>query len=387
VRIVVVTGIFPPDVGGPATYVPFIATELVRRGHDVSVITASPARGHDDHAYPFAVARVIAPSLALRLLEVVRTLRRLAARADVIFVNGLALEATIANVALRRPLVEKIVGDIVWERAFRAGATTDRMEVFQRRRHGWKIEMEKSLRRWWVRRATRVIVPSRFLAGIVDSWGVERHRIDVIANAAFRPMGTLPTATPRRAGRRRIFTAGRLVPWKGMAEVIEAVAEVPGVDLVIAGDGPDRPRLERSVRAGMDVTFLGEIDVRRVWAELMVADVFVLNSTYEGLPHVVLEALATGTPVVATAAGGTPELIVDGRNGRLVAPGDGDALRKAIVEAMTWPRTRVADDAGQAAVARLTADTLNSLERAANMVRPLGPSAVVSAPSSSQGDR
>jgi glycosyltransferase involved in cell wall biosynthesis len=242
--------------------------------------------------------------------------------------------------------------------------------------------MQKSLRRWWVRRATRVIVPSAFLASIVHGWGVDMPRIDLIRNVAVRPVGALPAAAPRRVGLRRVFTAGRLVPWKGFRDVVDVISELPDVHLLIAGDGPDRVRLERSAHQQCPdrVTFLGEVDTRRVWAELSAADVFVLNSTYEGLPHVVLEALSAGTPVVAAAAGGTPELIVNGVNGRLVPPGDHVALREAIGEVLAWRRPRVADEAGATAADTLIRTTLKSLQRAAGLHVDPGAAALVGAP-------
>jgi glycosyltransferase involved in cell wall biosynthesis len=69
-------------------------------------------------------------------------------------------------------------------------------------------------------------------------------------------------------------------------------------------------------------------------------DLFVLNSTYEGLPHVVLEAMSLGLPVVATAVGGTPELVQDGKNGRLIAPQDDDALHMVLTELLSTPLER-----------------------------------------------
>ena len=97
-NVLIITGIFPPDIGGPASYVPAIASSLVQRGHKVTVITLSDATIHSDAVYPFTVIRILR-SMA-RLLRVLKTIERISShgkKADILFVHGLALEAVIAN--------------------------------------------------------------------------------------------------------------------------------------------------------------------------------------------------------------------------------------------------------------------------------------------------
>ena len=115
INILMVTGIFPPDIGGPATYVPTMASELVRRGHKVIVLTLSDRLDHDDRSYTFPVHR-IRRSLAkpLRFLLTVVRIFREGRSAAVLYVNGLYLEAVIANCLLCKPMVQKIVGDWAW---------------------------------------------------------------------------------------------------------------------------------------------------------------------------------------------------------------------------------------------------------------------------------
>ena len=129
------------------------------------------------------------------------------------------------------------------------------------------------------------------------------------------------------------MTVGRLTAHKRVDEIIEVLPALSGVDLLVIGDGPQRTALEAGARAlGCErrVVFTGSLPPEEVSARLREADVFVLNSRYEGLPHAVLEAFAAGIPVVATAVGGTPELVRDGESGVLVPPGDAKRLREAI---------------------------------------------------------
>ena len=320
-RILIVTGIFPPDIGGPATYVPQIAEGLAQRGHAVTVVTLSDRLDHEDGGYPFRVIRL--PRRAFRPWRMGRTvlvLLRLGHRADVLFVNGLPLESALANFVLRKPLVMKVVGDLAWERATGRGWTADDFETFQRRRYGLRIELLKALRSWWTRRADRVIVPSRYLARWVVGWGVPAEKIVVIYNAVELVDGVEPLPVPLRTPVKAV-TVGRLVPWKQVNGLLEALTEVPELGLVVVGDGPERPRLERRARElGVQdrVYFAGRRPKKEALGLMAACDLFVLNSAYEGLPHVVLEAMALGLPVVATAAGGTPEVVRDGETGVLV---------------------------------------------------------------------
>ena len=119
IKILIVTSIFPPDVGGPASYVPQIATALAEEEHRIILVTLSDQLDHpDDSEYPFRVVRlprrIFKP---YRWWQTVWTLFQLGRDADVLFVNGLAMEAALANVVLRKPMVQKVVGDLAWERA------------------------------------------------------------------------------------------------------------------------------------------------------------------------------------------------------------------------------------------------------------------------------
>jgi glycosyltransferase involved in cell wall biosynthesis len=378
-RLLIVTGIFPPDIGGPATYVLQLARALATRGHQVTVLTLSDRLDHDDGRYPFAVVRL--PRQLCKPWRWPRTIRqivRLGQQADLLFVNGLFLEAALANRWLRKPLVMKVVGDVAWEQATNRGWVRDSFEAFQQRRYGLKVEALKALRTWWTRQADRLIVPSRYLARWVAAWGIPEDTIAVIYNAIppYRPSPPvgegrgegeacvdalspppLPISTPLK-----LVTVGRLVPWKRIDKVIEAVASCDGVGLVIVGDGPERGRLEHLAQAcGLaDRVYLaGRCSHAETLALMAACDLFILNSTYEGLPHAVLEALALGLPVVATAAGGTPELVQDGVNGRLIPPDAPGVLAEMLAKLAASPpeRQRLAVGA-RGTAARFTLEAL-----------------------------
>jgi glycosyltransferase involved in cell wall biosynthesis len=131
----------------------------------------------------------------------------------------------------------------------------------------------------------------------------------------------------------RLLFVGRLAAAKGLQILLDAVADVGGATLDIAGDGSDRKRLEERANALniLDrVKFLGYQSQQQVRELLKQADVFVMSSFAEGVPVVLMEAMAAGIPVVATRIAGIPELVQDGHTGLLVSPGDSDAAANAI---------------------------------------------------------
>lgn len=332
IHILIVTGIFPPDIGGPATYVPVMAGELARRGHKVSVVTLSETPAGDDASYPFPVARIRRDVFKpCRFLLTVATILRRGRGSQVMFVNGLFPESVIANFFLRKPLVQKIVGDWAWERATNKGWVKENFEEFQQRARGLKLRLLKALRSFCTRRASAVIVPSRYLGRAVAGWGVPESKTVVIYNAV-DATSLVPCAIPL-SDRVKVITAGRLVSWKRVDLLIETLSHCPDAGLVIVGDGPERVRLEKLVcsrRLRKRVYFAGQRNRQDTMSLMAACDLFVLNSTYEGFPHVVLEAMSAGLPVVATAVGGTPELVRDGENGLLIEPTAHDALAQSL---------------------------------------------------------
>jgi glycosyltransferase involved in cell wall biosynthesis len=371
-RVLVTASIFPPDIGGPATYVPQIAKELTERGHEVVVLTLADRVVHRDTERPFDVVRI--PRRLPRFWRWTMTVSRIVVLGrccDVLYVNGLAMEATLANCVLRRRMVQRVPGDLAWERATDNRWTEDALETFQRQRYGWRIELIRTLRRWWTRQADHVIVPSRCMGRWVASWGVSPQRI-VVVPTGVNVDPDLPAQPNPVCAPLKLIVAGRLVPLKRVDRVVEAVGALEGVGLLVVGDGPERERLERMAeRLGLAdrVHFAGARPRDETLALIRGSDVMVVSSIYETYPHVVLEAMALGVPVIASAVGGVPEIIENGRNGRLIADGRVEELRGAI-EAMRSPeeRRRLAagglETASKHTVRRMVEETIRVLRPA-----------------------
>ncbi len=382
-KILIVTPVFPPDIGGHATAIPPLAGELCRRGHRVTVIAVADRADPDDARHAFAIVRLPRRTpRPLRWLRTIGAICDLGRHADVLLVYGLALEAVVANAVIRRPLVMKVVGDLAWERAVLLGWVRDTFEAFQQRRYGIRVGALRRLRSWWTRRADRVIAHSRWMAGWIERWGVPLSRIAVVPNGVEPPEervpGVKPLSTPVT-----LATAARLTPWKGIEDLIRTVAAMPGVGLIVIGDGPHRGHLEgvaRSSGTSGRVHFAGLRTREETLAIMASCDIFVLNSTWEGMPHAVLDAMVLGMPLIATAVGGVPEVVLHGESGLLIPPSDPDALRRALERLVASPaeRAHLAGGARRRAecftisrVADATEDLLRTAaQRAAGTARP-----------------
>lgn len=133
-----------------------------------------------------------------------------------------------------------------------------------------------------------------------------------------------------------VFCAGRLHPVKQLPVLAAACAHA-GAHLVVAGEGPDRPALERMAASGTPVRLLGPLAPEEVALWYAACDLSALASTQEGQPLAVIEALAAGRAVVATEVGGVPEVVLDGVTGWLVPPRDQEALAAALKDALADP--------------------------------------------------
>lgn len=160
-------------------------------------------------------------------------------------------------------------------------------------------------------------------------------------------------------GKRLIFV-GRMAAVKGVAVLLRAFDRIredhPDAELVLIGEGVERARLEAlSIELGMGKkNFIGSKTQDEVAEELSQSDIFVLPSFAEGVPVVLMEAMASGLPVVTTQIAGIPELVEEGKNGVLVSPSDGDALEHAIRDLLDDPTKR--RTMGQAGQAKVTAE-------------------------------
>jgi glycosyltransferase involved in cell wall biosynthesis len=334
-RILLITNIFPPLVGGPATFIDRLAHHLSRKGHIVTVLCSSDAPNEvSDAARPFRVVRV-----SLRTRELYEILIRvrlfwLMLGHTRILVNG--LEPYVAEVTrfLPRRFVLKVVGDTVWETARNRGTTVSTIDEFQLdavEQHRNAALIEKRNRSLF--RASQIVTPSEYLRRMVIGWGIGAQKVAVVNNGVDIDAADLPI-TGRAAGTPlRVLFVGRLTNWKGIETLLLALKGLDSVQAHIVGDGPAYPHLqELAMQLGIasKVVFTGRRSAGEVRNHMQDAHVLVLVSLYEGMSHTLLEACSLGLPVIASKVGGNEEVVVDDRTGILVPPREVTALRRSL---------------------------------------------------------
>jgi glycosyltransferase involved in cell wall biosynthesis len=334
VKVLVVSGIWPPDPGGPASHAPALCEFLRSQGHEVEVVTTADARP-PEAGYPVHWVSRRLPA-GIRHLRCITLARSKARRSQVVYATSMVRRAAIGCRLARRPLVLKLVSDEVFERQQRSGRFAGTLEQFQEVAGGPRVRLLRATRTRALRGAAHVFSPSGYLRDVALDWGLDPGRVSVLPNPA-PDISDLPTREEARVELGLegsvLALAGRLGPQKAVGVALEALAAVPDVTLAIAGDGPERATLERRAAAlGLDsrARFLGPVPRDRVLRLFRAADASLLSSAWENFPHTIVEALAVGTPVIATAVGGVPEVIREGENGLLVPAGDAAALTAAI---------------------------------------------------------
>lgn len=334
-RVLLAAGLYPPDIGGPARYAEMIATRLPGAGIEVVVV-------------PYRDVRTV-PKV-FRHLAYTRHLWRASRGVSVVYALdpiSVGVPAAIVSFLRGLPLVVRLGGDYAWEQGVQRFGVTKTLDAYTKHRHAVRLPVRilAGIQEQVVRRANAVVVPSEYLKGIVTTWGVEPLRLHVIYSAhTVEPLKDSRSDLRAQLGfaDQTIVSISRLTPWKGMSTLLDMMVERKArgdaTKLVIGGDGPERAPLEAKIKTlGLEssVRMVGALSFTDVFRYVTAADVFVLNTAYEGLSHHLIEALALGTPVVTTPVGGNPELITDGVEGLLVGVDDVVALDTAIERILT----------------------------------------------------
>lgn len=340
-----------PDAGGQNVYVARLSEELAARGHDVTVYTRRDSRRLPERVrLPAGTTVVHVPAGPAEPLP-----------KDELFPHMPAFGAHLSRAwGEERP---DTVHAHFWMSglAARIGARAHGVPVVQtfhalgtvKRRHQGRLDTSPYERVGVERHLGRV--SGRVLATCTDEvyelagMGVPPQQVSVVPCGVdiehFHPAGPTATAPPRER-RHRLLATGRLVPRKGFDQAIRALgrlADLPDTELLVAG-GPEAPLLDTdpeaerlwhtAERAGVRdrVRLLGAVDPADMPALVRSADVVLCVPAYEPFGIVPLEAMACGVPVLATDVGGHRDTVADRVTGRLVRPGDPDAIASAARE-------------------------------------------------------
>lgn len=318
-KILITTGIYPPDIGGPATYSKLLFEELPKRGIQTAVLSFGEVR-----RLPKLIRHI---SFFFKIISQHHDV-------DLIFAQdtvSVGLPSLLAAKLLGKRVFIRVPGDYAWEQSVQRFGVKENIDDFQNKKYGTAVELLRSIQKFVVDHADRAIAPSMYFRNLVAKWVHHPEKVHCVYNGI--DLSTIPAMQGYES--KTIFTAGRLVPWKGFAALIESMKDMPEWKLYIAGDGPFRPDLEKIAKENNvsdRVFLLGQIDRSSLIKRMQSCDVFVLNTHFESFSFQVVEAMAAGIPVITTNVGNLAEIVDDGKSGILITPDDRQAIVTACLE-------------------------------------------------------
>jgi glycosyltransferase involved in cell wall biosynthesis len=323
-KIVLATGIYPPDIGGPATYVRVLAKELNQLGHEVTVITyGGSGSGSGSGIRVVDVPKSGGPFL--RWMRYAKALRKFAVDADIVEAfSSVSVGVPIMLARLEKPQkILRLGGDFVWERYTAMGGELGLREWHERgsgaRYRGSGFFMRRLLSLF-----DHIVFSTRFQEEIYDKNYRKLPRHSVVENALHQPFDiaqgrSLRSGTGQALRQRhapfRLLVLSRLVRFKNYPSLIAALPELSDVTLTIVGEGPEERRLRAQVAAlnlQNRVRFLPSVagdEKQRIFAE---HDLLVIPSITDISPNAALEARAAGLPVLLTKETGLSAELTQG---------------------------------------------------------------------------
>ena len=319
-RILLASGIFPPDIGGPATYIPKFAKNLSDSGHEVQILTLSDSVAPVNQS-DFKVSYIIRKQhKVIRAIKIYKAISRI--KPDYVFANGLHEEVAIWLRIHKVPSVAKIVGDPVWERYRNSQNTTISIQEFNSTETlRFVFRLQRKLLAWSLSTYSRITCPSKELCDLVQSWNQNLRPIYI-------PNGTQEVPSVETNKVYDLVTVSRLASWKNIDSVI-TLANNKNLKLAIAGEGPEEMTLKALSNPKL-VSFLGQLNEAKVIEVLRQSKIFIQLSEYEGLSFALLQSLAVGTPTICSDIPGNSQIIENKVNGILVNNKNMDEIESAV---------------------------------------------------------
>ncbi len=359
-KILMVASNYPPLLGGPASSVPYLCKELAEKGIEVHVVTQG-ASGYPNVAKEngFTVHRAIEvagkyylPHIILRKVFSMSKLTEKVIRdckIDVMHSHDLNVSGMVGSLANRHkiPSLCRFGGDLAWEYLSLFNWTEENPEKLLRS-NGLSVRFLEYVQKKISEGYDIIAAISEYQKDwLIKFTKLDESRISVLRNGVPsypKDKAKIKKFREHFGGGFILSAASRFVPWKGLQYLIPALKLLPeDVKLIIAGSGPYEQSLRNltnSLSLDDRVVFFGKVKYDDIREFVSASDAFILPSLYEPFSIGLLDTLMTDTPIVATAVGGTVEVIKHKENGLLVKPRDPEDLAEKILMIKDGPQLR-----------------------------------------------
>ena len=333
-KILITTGIYPPDIGGPATYLIQFTKFLLKNNCEIRVITFSDVIEDKKYDSEFKVIRVLRNcNVFFRLIKYFIQIMKNSRDIDIIYLHdvslcGLAL--LFANLFIKKKYIVRVGGDVVWEQAYQKGLIKEKYFEFYNSKQvlSFSVLIKRFLSKQIYKNACKVIVPSEFLKKTIRTYNITDNKIEVIHNAIdysyisnidnYENEEILKYIKNERDNGNKIFISnGRLVNLKRFDYLINIFSNVSSAKLLIIGSGPEEEKLTqliKKLKLENKVMLTGKIDREKLLHLYSLSDAFILLSIVETFSFATLEALLFGVRVILSKQGAFEEIFGEFNN-------------------------------------------------------------------------
>ncbi|MDD5032416.1 MAG: glycosyltransferase [Patescibacteria group bacterium] len=305
-KILIATGIFPPDIGGPAIYAKILCEELPQLGSEVKIATYGDGEIINCGRQVFKISRK--QNIISRYLKYFWRVWKLSGWADIVYAHDLvSVGLPCALVKLFKPklkLAIRLGGDFLWEKAYNRGWTDKSLSRYYEEPKNFSEKIFLLIYRFVLSRSDKIIFSTRWQKEIYEKYLKVSPNKTVVIDNIFPEF--IPPEKPS-GDKKRILLAGRLIKLKNFARVFEAVKRLPEINLLVIGEGPEEENLKK-LAGRLEIEDRVNFKKRLAWPELareILGSFLVLApSITEISPNLVLECLKLGQPVLVTREGG-----------------------------------------------------------------------------------
>ncbi|NMC36414.1 glycosyltransferase [Candidatus Beckwithbacteria bacterium] len=329
-KLLIITPIFPPDIGGPATYVSNLLINLPKNV-DAKVITFAKNAKQERNIFAISYKQ----SFLQRQQQLFKAIWQETNWADRIYIQGtltIGLSAALVCLFKHKTYFVKYVGDEAWE-AYQSNGGSLTLEEFLAAKPGLANRIKIYLQKQILHHAQKVIVPGSYLQLVLQKQYGLKNVISIPNAITYNPIKT--SKKPNS-----IIFVGRLVPWKQVDIIIKSLVTLTkktqkNWQLTIVGEGSERQKLETLVKKfnlEKQVLFTGNLDKQETFKKISQSQYLVLYSTYEGLSHTLLEAMAAKTKIIASDIKANSDVLENGKLGTLHSLTKADSLWQAFIK-------------------------------------------------------